>query len=383
MRRTAETARFCHLMRPGIWLGAVLALATLAGCASLSPEERTRRDRVLTEYRDAASAMRRGDTAAAKPLLDDALLTLGGITAGDKTARGSRNYFREESTKNFRGEPYERAMAYFYRGVLYWMDGEPDNARACFRSAALQDADPEQGKYESDWVLLDYLDGYATTKLGGDGSDALKRAQSVAHINRPPAYDKQANVLVFVETGRGPGKFAAGEYSEQLHFRPGGADAVSAEIRVAGTGAAAVAPAYDDLTFQATTRGGRQMDYVLANKAVFKGATDNFGNAAILSGAILASQQGRNSAADEVGLGLLAAGVVSKIFSAATTPSADVRAWDNLPNLLGFATLRLPPGRHAATVAFRNPTGQTIVTRQVAFDVVAGRDTVLFLSDRN
>ena len=198
-------------MRPGMIIGAVLALAALAGCASLSPEERTRRDRVLTEYRDAASAMRRGDTAAAKPLLDDALLTLGGITAGDKTARGSRNYFREESTKNFRGEPYERAMAYFYRGVLYWMDGEPDNARACFRSAALQDADPEQGKYESDWVLLDYLDGYATTKLNGDGSDALKRAQAVAHIHRPPAYDKQANVLVFVETGRGPGKFAAGE----------------------------------------------------------------------------------------------------------------------------------------------------------------------------
>ena len=125
------------------------------------------------------------------------------------------------------------------------------------------------------------------------------------------------------------------------------------------------------------------MDYVLANKAVFKGATDNFGNAAILSGAILASQQGRNSAADEVGLGLLAAGVVSKIFSAATTPSADVRAWDDLPNLLGFATLRLLPGRHAATVAFRNPTGQTVVTRQVAFDVVAGRDTGLFVSDRN
>ena len=368
-------------MRPGKWLGAALALATLAGCASLSPEERTRRDRVLTEYRDAASAMRRGDTAAAKPLLDDALLSLGGITAGDKTARGSRNYFREESTKNFRGEPYERAMAYFYRGILYWMDGEPDNARACFRSAALQDADPEQGKYESDWVLFDYLDGYSTTKLGGDGADALKRAQAVAHINRPPAYDKQANVLVFVETGRGPGKFAAGEYSEQLHFRPGGSDAVTAEIRVAG--ATAVAPAYDDLTFQATTRGGRQMDYVLANKAVFKGATDNFGDAAIVSGAILASHQGRNSAADEVGLGLLAAGVVSKIFSAATTPSADVRAWDNLPNLLGFATLRLLPGRHDAVVAFRNPTGQTIVTRQVAFDVVAGRDTVLFVSDRN
>jgi hypothetical protein len=30
----------------------------------------------------------------------------------------------------FIGEPYERAMAYYYRGLLYWRDGEIDNARA-------------------------------------------------------------------------------------------------------------------------------------------------------------------------------------------------------------------------------------------------------------
>ena len=188
---------------------------------------------------------------------------------------------------------------------------------------------------------------------------------------------------VFVELGQGPRKFAAGQYSEQLHFSPGGANAVMASIRVTDANAATVAPAYDDLSFQATTRGGRQMDYVLANKAVFKGATDSFGDAALISGAVLASQQGRRSSADEVGLGLLAAGLVSKLFSAATTPTADVRAWDNLPNLLGFAALRVPPGRHTATVDFQNPSRQTTVSRQLTFEVVPGKDTVLFVSDRN
>ena len=45
---------------------------------------------------------------------------------------------------------------------------------------------------------------------------------------------------------------------------------------------------YDDLNFQATTRGGRVMDHILANKAVFKSATDTAGNVAIVGGAITA-----------------------------------------------------------------------------------------------
>ena len=34
-------------------------------------------------------------------------------------------------------------MAFYYRGLLYWRDGQPDNARACFRSAQFIDADAE------------------------------------------------------------------------------------------------------------------------------------------------------------------------------------------------------------------------------------------------
>ena len=36
--------------------------------------------------------------------------------------------FHPESSKVFIGEPYERAMAYYYRAILYWRDGQPDNA---------------------------------------------------------------------------------------------------------------------------------------------------------------------------------------------------------------------------------------------------------------
>jgi len=94
-------------------------------------------DKVLWQYRTAAAAMRRGQFDFARQLLDDALLTTGGIST-DKSARLARSYFHPESRKTFIGEPYERVMAFYYRGILYWMDGEPDNARACFRSAAMR-----------------------------------------------------------------------------------------------------------------------------------------------------------------------------------------------------------------------------------------------------
>lgn len=373
-------------MRPTRILSAVVLAAALglAGCAG-GPGQGggADRDRVLREYREAGSLMQAARFTEAKAPLDDALLTLGGLSAGDPTARKARGYFREESTKRFRGEPYERVMAYFYRGILYWMDGEPDNARACFRSAQFQDADAEDGKYQSDYALLDYLEGYASVKLGGDGADALRRARSVARLGPLPDYDPKANVLVFFEMGRGPTKFAGGEYGEQLHIRPGTSAAAAVRLAVAGQSVRAT-PA-DDLSFQATTRGGRQMDYVLANKAVFKGTTDSFGTAAILSGAVLAGAGGgRHSAADEVGAGLLVAGLISKMVSAATTPSADTRAWDNLPNLVGFTALRVPAGEQKLTAEFVDAAGRTVLTRDVAFTVVPGaRDTVLFLTDRH
>ena len=128
------------------------------------------------------------------------------------------------------------------------------------------------------------------------------------------------------------------------------------------------------------------MDHILANKAVFKTATDTAGNVGIIGGAILAGHQGHHSAADEVGIGLLAAGVISKIFSAAATPAADTRAWDNLPQFLSFGAARLPAGPQAVTVEFLDANGSPManLTRTVTITVSdLARDTVIFVSDKN
>ncbi len=341
------------------------------------------RDRVLWQYCTALTALRLGRREEAKPLLDAALARLQGLYGPDSEARRSRSYFAKESRKTFVGEPYERSMAYYYRGILYWMDGELDNARACFRSAQLMDSDVEDHRYAGDYVVMDLLDGWATFRLGGDGAEAVERARGVARRGSPPGFEGGNNVVIFAESGRGPKKYAAGEYGEQLKFRPGASRA--GRVRVGVGGKWVEMEPLDDLTFQATTRGGRVMDHVLANKAVFKGATDAAGNAAINGGAIMATQNNRNSAVDEVGAGLLVAGVLSKIISAATTPDADVRAWDNLPQYLYVGSMRLGVGEHRVRVEFLDVDGRVLegVTREFVVELGReGEDTVLFLSDQ-
>lgn len=342
------------------------------------------RDRVLWEYRVAAAAMRLNDDAEAKKMLDDALLTLDGIYGKDPNAKKARSYFYSENKKTFIGEPYERVMAYYYRGILYWMDGEPDNARACFRTGQLEDSSSEGEQYVGDYVLLDYLDGLVTAKEGGDGSDAYARAtNNCKTIQPPPPYNTKANVLFFLEFGPGPEKYATGRYHEELRFRVPPSAPYSAMITI--NNQTITEGFYDDLGFQATTRGGRVMDHVLANKAIFKDVTGGVGQAAILGGALTAASS-RNSTGQEVGLGVLAAGLILEGFSASTHPAADIRTWDNLPRFLSFAALQLPPGQYPATVEFRDRNGYTIpnLTKTLTINMTAdSRDKVVFVSDRS
>lgn len=386
-------------------LAVLPALALLSGCVTggagsnyaggTAAERRAAalqaKDRVLFDYRLGATALRLGQDDEARAKLDDAISLIGGIITSDAQAAKARSLFSAESDKPFIGEPYERVMAYYYRGILYWRDGQPDNARACFRSGQVIDSDPYNQKYDADFVLLDYLDGFASAKLGADGSDALARAQKLAGTRPLPPYDPAANVLVFAEYGNGPRKYAGGEYGEQLRFAVNDSPSRSARLVLDGGQRIVPLPAYDDLNFQATTRGGRVMDHILGNKAVFKSTTDVAGDVALLGAVVAAdaanrrSWQGQNTDAANaaaIGLGLL--GVVGKIAAAATKTDADTRQWDNLPQRLSFAAFKLPPGVHVGRIEFLDRDGAVLErrSRDITLEVAEGeRDTVIFLSE--
>ncbi len=391
-----------------MFLPAAALCLLLASCATPPGEPRARRsgaaaetrgvpevperDRVLHAYRTAATALRTGRHDEAKAALDDAIARIGGIIANDADAARARGLFTAEGSKTFIGEPYERVMAYYYRGILYWRDGQPDNARACFRSGQVIDSDPEQKNFVSDYVLLDYLDGFASAKLAADGSDALARAQArVGETKTLPPYDPAANVLVFAEYGYGPRKYAAGEHGQQLKFRVDDSPSRSARLVLDEGRMIVPLPAYDDLGFQATTRGGRVMDHILGNKAVFKAGADAAGDVALV-GAMIAGDQamrrerrgrdGEDATIAAVGLGLV--GIIGKIASAATQTEADTRQWDNLPQRLSFAAIKLPPGEHRGRLEFLDAAGEVLErrTQSVTVNVAAdNRDTVVFLSE--
>lgn len=347
----------------------------------------TARDKVLWQCRLGLQALRAGRDAEAKARLDDAILTMGGLINNNAAAARARSLWAGESRKVFIGEPYERVMAYYYRGLLYWRDGEPDNARACFRSAQFIDSEAESEGYRSDYVLLDYLDGLASARLAADGSDAFARAEKT--FGRPlPAYEPADNILLFAEWGRGPLKFAGGRHGEQLRFDT--QDTAIRRVTLTVDGRTVELPAYDDLNFQATTRGGRVMDYILGRKAVFKDTTQAIGDVAFTGAAIAADQiykrnGKRNHDAENAAVALAAIGLFSQAASAAADASADTRTWDNVPQKLSFASLRLAPGEHEVRIRFYDsPEATRPLHSQVVLITVPpeqDRAIVVFVSD--
>ena len=228
-------------------------------------------------------------------------------------------------------------------------------------------------EHRADWVMLDYLDGFITAKLGKDGSTALRRAREHAGTIALPDYNPAANTLV-LQTGFGPVKKSGGDVGEALVYDGGHSDV--AQIRITVAGQTVTAPIFDNLTVQASTRGSRAMDLVLARKATVKKVGDTIGDVGTVPGVVLVDYEDTRDAG-------LVLGVGGEIHRQLREPRAD-RTWNNLPQHLSFAALNLPVGEHPATVDFIGETGAALPDRQksVLLTVQAGRDTVLLVADR-
>lgn len=337
-----------------------------------------RQDKNLWRLRVGLVALKQNQPNDAKALFEAAMPAAGQILQADASTRMAQSLFSPENVKGFHGEPYERAMGWFYRGLIYWMDGEPANARACFRTAQLMDALAEKHEHRADWVMLDYLDGFITAKLGKDGSAALRRAREHAGAIALPDYNPAANTLLVLQTGFGPVKKSGGDVGEALVYDGGHSDV--AQIRITVAGQTVTAPIFDNLTVQASTRGSRAMDLVLARKATVKKVGDTIGDVGTVPGVVLVDYEDTRDA----GLALLGVGLVGKFIGNSVEPRADTRTWNNLPQHLSFAALNLPVGEYSATVDFIDATGAALPDRQksVLFNVQAGRDTVLLVADR-
>jgi tetratricopeptide (TPR) repeat protein len=342
-------------------------------------------DRLLSNNILALSALQNGEIDKARMLFEANVKTLGGVNAEDPSARKARNVFYSENRKNFKGEPFERTMAYFYRGIIYWIDGDLDNARACFRSGLVEDAKSEDEIHKADYVLLSYLDGFLNQRIGGDGNDIYQRTLALANLSLPTnrielaPYDKLGNVQLFVEFGAGPEKVAEGNFKEFLRINQKRQSVHSATISI-GEEKITCKP-IDSIGFQATTRGGRAMDGILKNKVVFKNTSANIGGAA-MTGAVIAANVD-NGAPVAAALIILSGAAYGLSYLA--NPACDTRTWWNLPQYLSFASVTLPKGHHRGKVDFYRENGELIpeISKILDFKIEdASKDLVLFISDK-
>jgi hypothetical protein len=319
---------------------------------------------VLHSMRAGLYAMRLGYYDIAKNCFDSAIRDVQALQAGSDQAKRSENKFVAEKEKWFKGESYERSALYFYRGLLYLKDQDYGNAAACFKRSELEDitGDDEPG-FQGDWysdelalALASYLNGYL-----GDSDAALKRAATYKSIQgKVPPPTPMTNTLVVVEVGTGPIKYAAGHYHEQLRFRedPPATVGVRADLPYQQT---LVSAAAENIYFQATTRGTRQVDYILKGKANFKEGT-TVATAALATAAIATTDVDKSG----ITSGALAlAAIGTAITSALITPEADIRSWDNLPHSVYLLNLNIPDNIQAIAISGLDANGKITVQTTV------------------
>lgn len=296
------------------------------------------RNAVLNWQRIGLGALHLGQIDLAERAFEQAVQRIDQVYADNEQAAKARSLWNAEAVKDFKGEPYERAMAMFYRGLVYAARGDFQNARALFKSAEYQDTVSEDEQYQSDFALMHHMSAWASycdrdARLGREYHDRSKKADPVfgqAQPNNP--------VLVLVETGRAPFKFATGQHRQALRWSPHPLPDSRVVRACSPSGGQPACLRGDflraaDIGFQATTRGGRQVDAILAGKAKFKDNAQDVADVSNSIAAIALQTSLVTGSSDSAGLGLLGmfVGLAAQAASNATQAQADIREWEQLP----------------------------------------------------
>ncbi len=296
------------------------------------------------------AAMAAGEYMTAEWAFDQALDRIEAIYANDQAAKAARSKFSTESIKDFKGDPYERAMAYYYRGLLYLRTGDYGNARASFVSAEYQDTVSEAEEFQSDFAVMNFLAGWSARCMGSDAlaTESFAAAAKIdAKLGEPAA---GLTALHIAETGMGPVKLMRGSGGQMVglvrsvDYTPEDTQPTLGAVKLARAA---------DINFQATTRGGRKFDAIMNGKVAFKDTMGTVSDIAMTATSLLADQLG--PAGSLLGmLGAFGSGAASN----ATKTQVDVRYWDTLPDMIFVAADRGAAKASAAPKAAAKAKGK-------------------------
>jgi hypothetical protein len=321
----------------------------------------------------------------------------------EKSAAG---LWGSETKKIYKGDPYEQATLCLLLGLMYLEQNDVDNALACFKSGQLADSDVANELYKCDYGLLQAMEAKcyelrnqpteydeiadlavqsfkmtypevrelvsqkqamqdqlqsqkgSRREQGMQNLEDLEKSLDEAMEKIDDAYGSplfdEYNTLVIIWSGRSPSMVRAGQYGEQRMIVKNPSRENRYEVLVDGREWQDAIQGFGDVTFQATTRGGRMMDNVLANQAAAKAFTDGLGNAFI--------DAADDAGTPEAALAMLAIGLVVKGVGAAMNAEADIRSWQTLPDTFQVVPMTLAPGEHVLDI---NCFDQYIRTRNM------------------
>jgi tetratricopeptide (TPR) repeat protein len=317
----------------------------------------------------------------AEEAFDKATFGIEQIYGYDQKAADVRSLWIEEGAKSFKGEPYERAMAFFYRGLLYLEAEDYDNARASFKSGQLQDAFAEEEQNRCDFALLMFMEGWCSA-ISGDFTLAEKSFKETKSHRQEFVPPEDHNTLILVESGTSPRKVADGPGHSELKFRRGrGFEEQTVQVSVNGQKAEKMLP-LESIYWQAVSRGGRAVDKIVGGKAKFRSSTAQVGNvtADIGSTAVLVSplfDSAGNAAAIGGAIGLV--GVTSMAIAQNSRPHADTRYWDSLPDTIHVFTAKLEPDAYNLKFEFLDKDGKILPDKTVEKTVTKHAEKGLFV----
>lgn len=168
------------------------------------------RNIVLMNISYAGAGFAGGDYRTAAEGLTTAAQIMDNVEYG--TERGQAAMALAQDMRVFKGEPYERALAYTYLGLTYYRRGDFENARSAFNLALLADRSSkgENEAYREDFTLAHYLIGRTYLRLGeADNAEISFKKVAQYQSDNPfpdPVKLKDKNATFLVELGCGPKK---------------------------------------------------------------------------------------------------------------------------------------------------------------------------------
>lgn len=306
------------------------------------------RNAVLNLVQLGLAAMESGQYEVAKKAFDLAIARIDAIYADDPNAQKAKSVWNEEKVKDWKGEPYERAMVYYYRGLLYLKDGEYDNAAASFKAADYQDTQAEKETFQGDFGIMAFMAAWAQSCRGNMTAARDLQKQAVSKDPSVAALSLDTKFMVLIDSGVGPTKVGKGRYKEVLTFdaAPNSEDSlVKVDFGARAAASQSTTVPVGDIQFQATTRGGRAIDGILNGKAEWKGSLTGFGDAALAAGVVFADVGSQVGSLKMEQMGMFGSlfGLAAKITANNMTPAADTRYWGSLPNKIYAAGLKVYP----------------------------------------